>query len=232
MKDIKLLQTTLVMIFPPDDLHLPRIRRIGNLGFLKNEYNLDLFQLPDNIPVPPNNLFFREGEYKVGNDVYFIPEINFEDRRMIIKIHSPSNIAEDFFNKLRSDLINFDIRKDKGNYDPIITTHETICICSLELDLVNFFNKDFTSFINNNVKTDLPKHGADFDVIPFSIRLRLEYFDLPEKLRKEKVSLADKSFVIEYRDRTNPQDRIYFTSSPSDTETHFQLLKQLEKSSI
>ncbi len=229
MNEIKLLQTSIIMIFPTDDLHLSSIKRSESLSFLKERFKLELLKVPENIPIPLNNLIFRDGEFSLKNKVFLIPELVFEDRRMILKIQSDSSIADTFFNELRKTLKEIDIRDDKGEYTPLLTTYETICVCSLDFDFNKLFSNSFQDYYLKDINDNLPKYGAKHSIIPASIKLRIDYFDLPDKLRKDKITLTDKYIVIELRERTNPEDKIFYTTSPTNTATHFELLKNIEK---
>ncbi|WP_319560352.1 hypothetical protein [Marispirochaeta sp.] len=228
MKDIKSLQSTLIMIFPADDIHLPSIKRKDSVKLFNDKYNLELNKVPESLPFPQNNILFRNGEYKHEGKLFIINEIIIEERRLIIRSLGPSEVIDDFFSQFRKDLKALDIRDNKGDYAPLLSTYETICVCQLDLDFHHMFNEKFNNYLKD-IETNLPTYAAKMSLVPFSFRVRIDYHDLPEKLRKERITLADKFLTIEQREKTDPADKIYFTASPTETSTHFALIDKLEK---
>ncbi|MFZ7132185.1 MAG: hypothetical protein ACOWWR_07495 [Eubacteriales bacterium] len=228
MKDIKSLQSTLIMIFPADDIHLPSIKRKDSVRFLNDKYNLELIKVPDNIPFPQNNIMFRNGEFRHQGKLFIINEIIIEERRFIIRCLGPSEIIDVFFSQFRKDLKTLDVRDNKGDYAPLLSTYETICVCCIDIDFSDLCNDKFNNYLGE-IEGDLPTYTAKMSLMPFSIRVRIDYHDLPEKLRKERISLADKFLTIEQREKTDPADKVYFTASPTETKTHFALIDKLEK---
>jgi hypothetical protein len=228
MKEIKSLQSTLIMIFPADDIHLPSIKRKDSVKLFNDKYNLELNKVPDSIPFPQNNIMFRNGEFRHQGKLFIINEIIIEERRLIIRCLGPSETIDAFFSQFRKDLKSLDIRDNKGDYAPILSTYETICVCHIDIDFFDMCNDKFNKYLKE-IEDDLPTYTAKMSLMPFSIRIRIDYHDLPERLRKERISLADKFLTIEQREKTNPADKIYFTASPTETRTHFALIEKLEK---
>ncbi|MDY6968484.1 MAG: hypothetical protein SVR08_07520 [Spirochaetota bacterium] len=99
---------------------------------------------------------------------------------------------------------------------------------NLDIKLDRFISNVKLNKIEELIST---KHNYDARIsfIPYSVRFQISYNDIPEKLVKNKISISDKSVLIELREKTEPNDQIYFTVSPTGTETHLELLNTIEK---
>ena len=228
MNDIKSLQSTVIMIFPTDDINISSIKRKESKEYFSSKYNFELNKFSDNFPIPQNNVILLNGEFKSLNKIYIINEVIVEERRIIIRCLGPSEIVDEFFLQFRDDLRNIDLRDTKGEYAPILTTYESISVCRLDIDLKNIYNDKFTNFLEN-IDEDVQKFNSRLLITPFTLRIRIEYLDLPEKIQKEKITLTEKFITIELREKTDPDDQIYFVSTPTRTETHFKLIEKLEE---
>jgi len=230
MDNIRRILSTIVMIFPIDDINLALLKRSETINLLFEKYRLQLIQQVDPFLLNQNLLTFREGEYKRAHTSYLIDELSIDDRRIIIKMQSSSKIADSFFKALKGDLLSIDLRDKKPKYEPQITTYDTTCVCELDIDFDSSLKSVlFQKFIDETMNK-LPNFGADLTITPYSLRFKIEYFNLPTKLKKNKIALSDKYLSIEYREKTDTNDRIYFSSSPTDSDTHFEILKAFEKS--
>lgn len=228
MDNIKRILSTVVMIFPNDEIYLSSIRRNESIHILNEKYKLKLLQQADTFLMSQNQLTFREGEFILNAVPYPIDELTIDERRLIIKTQSTSEVALKLFQSIKEDLLSFDYRKKKPKYEPIITSYDTACVCQLRTKISEKLNN---AFLNNFlVKTGelMPKYDSHLSIIPFSLKFKIEYFNISPKLSKNKITLSDKFLTIEYREKTDPEDRYYFISSPTDSSTHFEIIKAFE----
>ena len=65
--------------------------------------------------------------------------------------------------------------------------------------------------------------------MPSKFSARISYDLLDSGLREVGVRLVDKTLTIEPRIRTRLEERRYYTLSPTDSETHLELLREFEK---
>jgi len=226
MKEIKYLKTTQVMIFPSDDIYFHGLNSESSIQKILSSFSLTRIPMPSQFQIP--QLLFQNGAFIKDSKTYIIEQLSIEERKIIINILSSSDISKSFYNELQKLLISLDLREEKGSYVPLICTYETTCVLKLNIKL-NRFSGDIKL---NEIKEIISKkdnYGSVISIIPNSIRFKISYNDIPEKLLKIKIAISDKSFVVELRDNTDPEDQIYFTVSPTETETHLELLKVIEK---
>jgi len=228
MDNIIQLQSTIVMIFKADEISIPSLRRIEALNHLNKVYKLQLAQQVDPFIINQNQMIFRNGEFFYDGDLYLIDEIIIDNRRLIIKMSAPSDIMDTFFNIFRDELINIDVRNKKSKYVPLITTYDTSCVCCLNFDLIEYIGGENIKSLTDSIEDKIPKYDSKISLIPSSVKFKIDYFDIPANIRKNKITLSEKNLIIEYREKTNPDDRIYFTSSPSRSDAHLEILKAFE----
>jgi hypothetical protein len=228
MKEIKYLKTTQAMVFPSDDIYFYGLNSEPAIQKILSAYSLSRVPLPPQFPIQLPQLIFQNGIFANDKNTYIIEQLSIDDRKIIINILSSSDISDLFFKELKKLLMSLDLRDDKGSYEPLVRTYETTCILKLDIKLNRLISNVKLNEIEELIATT-HNYGAKISFIPFSVRFQISYNDIPEKLVKNKISISDKSLLIELRDKTDPDDQIYFTVSPTDTETHLELLKTIEK---
>jgi hypothetical protein len=227
MKNIKFIKTTLIMLFPADDIDFFGINSEISIQKLISNYSLNKVPATPQFLLQNNQLVLQNGIFQNDNVKYIIEQIVIEERKIIISILSSSDISNIFFEDFKKQLIALDFRKEKGHYEPLISTYETICILKLDIDLNHLISR----FENDKVEKIISKkqtNKAKIQLIPSSLRFQITYKDIPEKLVKNKITMSDKYLVLELREKTDPEDKIFYTASPTDTETHFEILEAIK----
>lgn len=229
MKKIRRLKTTQIMIFQADDIDIVSIRRKSSIKKLQSLFSLNFMQLPENLPVQVQpQLIFQNGEFKLNDKIYDIEQLVIEDRKIIINIYAEYEISNAFFDDIKNLFISFESRDQPGDYNPIITTYETLCVSNLNIEFENFFKKDDTQKIESII-SEKDSHGASIKLYPTSFKFKIKYDDIPDDLKGNNISINDKQLIVELRDMTNPKDKIFYTFSPTRSDVHLKLLDTLEK---
>ncbi len=228
MREAKYLKTTKVMIFPSDDIYLAGLNSEAAIQKITSTFSLVRAPLSPQFLNQIPQLVFQNGVFEYNGNTYIIDQISIDDRKIIINILSPSSVSDLFFNEFRKLLVSIDQREEKSSYDPLISTYETTCILKLDIKLDRLIGIIRAKEIEELISTK-HSHGASISLIPTSVRFQISYNDIPEKYIKNKISISDKPFLIELREKTNPDDQIYYTVSPTDSDTHLEILKALEK---
>jgi len=231
MKDIRELIVTQIRIFPADYIPYSYLLRKEFIDYVVEKYKFGKHQMPfENIPVPanvPRVLVLESGEYKVDKKKIIIKKVTFEDRRLITEVLSPSKLSAKFFNAFSKDIKKFDMDERFKASDANYFTEETSCIVSLDIDFMDIYSDKFRNFLTKDFVKHL-KHDA-FEIYPRRTRFEVS-FKPDEKLMKHRISLAPKLLAIEPRTEHSLDEKVFFTSSPCDTDTHLNLLKSFEES--
>jgi len=227
MKDIKFIKTTQIMIFPSDDIDFYGINNDETLQVIISKYQLSKVTIPAQFSVPLPQILLQNGSFRQKQSKFIIEQLIIEERKIVINILSDSTTSNAFYSDLRTLLIALDLRKSKGSYEPLVSTYETTCILKLNFKFGQLCPRIPITKLENKISENVT-YSSSVSIIPSSLRFQISYDKIPEKLLKNKISISDKHFVIELREKTDPDDQLYFTASPTDTETHFELIKILE----
>ena len=231
MKNIRELRTTQIRIFPTDEIHFQSLQRQTAINKIKEKYKLKNIITPTIPEIPSIEiqkiLIFTNGEFVYKNKTYLVDRLVIENRRIIITMASHSEIADEFYTDLRNLLIELDLRDAKSNYNALVKSEETTCVAKLDFYLYQLFERNFINNFQQTLLNKIESHGCKIEIVPNVVRFKINYLNEPELYRKNKITFADKEFILEVRERTSYEDRIYFTSSPTDTKTHLELLSEI-----
>lgn len=228
MKDIRLIKSTQIMIFPADDIDYHSLSRDYAFQQISTSFSLQRISIPDQFPIISPQIILQNGEFTHKEKTYIIEQIVIDDRKIIFKILSSTQIADIFFSEFKKILLSLDLREEKGNYEPFIKTYETACILKLNFKLAQIM-KEFDYKKIENIISKKHSHGAKINLFPSSIKFSINFSDIPEKLQKNKITISDKNMILEIREKTDPDEQIYYTVSPTDSETHLELLNMIEE---
>lgn len=231
MKGIRDLKSTQIRIFPIDEIGFKSLQRPSALAQIQEKYKLKPNPqiILEGIPAESHVMSFTNGEFNYENKVFLIERLSIEERRIIICMASPSNIVELLFDNLRKLLIDLDLRDTKSKYEPIITAQETSCVTILDFSFADLIKDSVLSDFNDYMLKKVQTHGCKIEIVPSAIQFKISYLKQPDSFGKHKFTLNEKNIVLEIRDRTAYEDNLFYTFSPTDSETHIELLNELEK---
>lgn len=226
MKDVAQPEARQIRIFPSDKVPLLRLaapavsemvaKRLGGAEVVSRP--------PAGSPIA-GELVFSGGtlpaEGKTGSNIIKVLQI--AERKIALVVEGTTAVANRAYELFSG------VAKELG-YDlgePLVLTHETSCVVTLDFDWTALLAPPTLSFVQGPMLASLAGPTAPA-IRGLSFAIRLGYPDVPSELREHGVSLADKAVTIEPRAQTPLSERRYFTSSPSDTETHMALLRELE----
>lgn len=173
-----------------------------------------------------NNLRFTKGEFKVDDDIKPIVELEIEQTKIRFTIIGDSNDGNLFYKELET-LINK--YKDNHSIEPVICVQQTACSISLDLEYKNFFSNKLNRFLETNLIKETSFDYAKSYLKGFRLNFEIGY-EIQESIVKEKgVSIVPKYFAVEPRESTKMEEHVYFTTSPTDSETHLKLVNEFEK---
>ncbi len=228
MKAIRDLKSVQIRIFPVDDIPINSLRRTTAIESIKLRYKFDFTRFPEPIPFESQNLIFTNGEFQFEKQKCLIDRLVIEDRRIIINGSSSSKVIDAFYKDLCEQFKKLDLRSPKPKYVPLVKTDETTCIVKLNISFQSLFKGSKVLTISKDLLKSTPCYDCELAVYPSSLKFKISYLKVPESIVQHKISLAEKFFVLEVRERTTPDEQFFFTSSPTDTDTHLSLIKTIE----
>ena len=230
MKEIRDLKVTQIRIFPIDELPFESLLRPSAIKQIASIFNFNTPPVfPEGFPVEIPSILFRNGEFTYENQTTLIEQASIERRRLITSLAGNSTVSDAFFVELKDNFAKLDLRNINRNYEPIITTEETQCIVQLDFPITDLFkNSPIGKFAPLLRKKSLC-HECDITAIPFSIKFRISYLNIPDVIKQHRITLTDKDFIIEQREKTSIEENLYWTSSPTPSDGHLELIKEFEK---
>ncbi len=225
MKDVSLLEVRQVRIFPADRLAFAHLAAASaTLALAKL-----LGGAVSSVSVP-GELTFVAGSFvdDDGKTTRVIKTIQISDRRIVLVVEGDSAAANKAYELVRAFVA--EIGTDPGK--PLTLTEETTCVATLDFDWTALIAPAVRDFGLGVMLEKLSSAGSSPEIRGLSFSFRLSYPDVPEELHRHGVTLAEKAFTIEPRIQTPLSERRYFTSSPTDTSSHFKLIEALEQALV
>lgn len=169
---------------------------------------------------------FQDGEFESQGSRIGIRSIEIEPRRILTRISGESSAANEFFDQF------LEVVKSTASVDlssAIYTAEETTCIANLNLDFGNLLNPKISDFLTKRLSEAASVFGTVANANPSRIVARLTFDVQDGSLRDHGITVNPKEFIIEPRQNTPSDDRIFLTKSPLPSEIHFALLEELEE---
>jgi hypothetical protein len=228
MKQIRELRAVQIRIFPPDYIPYGYILRNDFVEYMSEKYKFNSKEIPfENMPgETPKILDFKSGEYKVDGKRIIINRLVFEDRRIVTETLSTSKEAAKLFTIISRDIKKFKIEGNFKASDTVYFGNETFCIASLDIDYMDVFSDKFKNFLSDDFLPCL--ENEPFEIYPKSIRFEVS-FKTNDDLMKKRVTLSPKRLIVEPKTDHSLDEKVFSTSSPCDTDTHFKILELFEK---
>jgi hypothetical protein len=223
MKETRLLVTTQIRIFPPDEIPLLKIM-VADCAQKFQELFGFAAVAPTQQQDGTTGVLFSGGTYEPGS--VLIESVSMEGRKMGVKVQGTTEVATAVFQAFA-----MQIEEINGHHplNEIVCTHETATSVILDFPITRVFSKEFLGFIQKTPdRVRIP--WADPLVLPANLKFAVRYKPTDEEIIKHGVFLASKELIIEPRAQSAPDELLYWIVSPTDTTTHFKLIKEFERS--
>jgi hypothetical protein len=230
MYQISSLTVTQIRIFRVDELPYLSLQMPSGVASVRAIFNFQQVTplAPPLVPDPQGAFLFAQGEFADGEDTVGIPQLQIEPRRIVLISNSTSEVASKAFEALRRALGIIDNRSEKPQYVPIFMTEETASIVHFDFSIDHLFVNNPLCEFSVGVQSKIAGFGAKAHLFPSGIKYQVLYGELPEDLKAQGVIQLPKEIRIELRNQSNPQDNLYFVTSPNPTNEHLDLLKYVE----
>lgn len=226
MKEVRILVTTQIRLFPPDTVPVPKLV-LGQ----HREAIRSLFDFQNVEPVVRRDavagLTFNTGTYKPDSVV--IESVSIEERRIVVKAHGKTEIASAVYRAVQARLEEL---SDGRKMQEILCTHETESSVVLDIPFERLFSDSFLSFLHKSAAKYTRNEWSQNLILPSNLKFTVRYKVTDDNLVKSHITLAPKDLTIEPRVQSSPEDRLYWITSPTDTETHFKLIDDLEQALV
>ena len=227
MKDIADLKTKKFVIYPADVVPFRAI----DTGAGRREL-LKKFSFKDaKLTQQPLEWTFLGGTVSRDEDeTVVIENCQISEKRIVLEVRGSSVITNDVFEQIKEALVEpifggGERWKDAG---PVVETCDTTCVATLDFDWTALIAPEFSSFAQGSLLEASSNKQAKASIRNATLVIGLTYDATDSAVKEHGITFADKPFLIQPRLGTPLSDRRYTTASPTDSETHFDLVRELE----
>ncbi len=223
MKEVRTLITTQVRLFPPDVIPLLKLCWPETGKTIQALFDFQAV-VPVQHQADVTGIAFNGGLYKP--DSVLIESVSIEPRRITVRVQGPSEIANFVFQAVSKQ-----IEEIKGGLPlkEILCTHETGTTVVLNFPFERLLSGQFVTFLQKSALKYTKNQWSENLILPQNLKFSVRYRITDNTLLKSSVTLVPKELVIEPRAQSSPEELLYWIASPTDTETHFKLIEELEK---
>lgn len=225
MKILRML-TTLIRIYPEDIIPYHLLMRPDRVKLLIDRLSFQKHEIPPFQGAETSKVLnFQSGEIKIDGNSIIIDQLNFLERRILVKIIGSTHELNSVFTAISSILEDILDGFSLVSQKPIIQTDQTDCTVELDIDYMSLFSLKFRKFMKNNLPKKLT-HKVEI-VAPKRLSIELSFVQ-PIEYRSHNITLSPRLFTIEPRENTALGDRIFYASSPCPSDVHIRLIEEFE----
>jgi hypothetical protein len=229
MKDISNLTVTQFRIFPSGAIPLHALRVKSRLQRLSEKFGFSNV----GVAVAGEEIQAEAGIFQsTEHGALILDAVHINDRRTVVKVLGSSNAANEFHDALVNALQELTAPDPLVVPEPVFVTEETTCSVTLDLEVYELLAQPMRRLLEEQLvqRVSDEKVAAELAMI----RLRAEFIYRPKtsELGQHKITLAPKNFVLEPKADTPLLARRYHTESPTNSDTHLELIGLFERELI
>jgi len=230
MKDLSILGVQQVRIFTADVIPLTAFTTAAGINALKETFGFSSLGPGDD---GTDLVVLRGGVCPLDESGNFavINALHLNDRRVIVDVRADSSTTSAVFGAIWAALSS--VKEDRATSvappPPIVFTEECKSVSTLDFDWAAVFPPALAGYAAGDRLVDLlSSPQARADISGFSIGFRIRY-DLTEKsISRAGITIGDKVVKLEPRVGTTREQRRYFAESPTSSDDHINLLREIE----
>lgn len=224
MKNIANMYVMQTRLFPPDVIPFRLVIAPTGAALLYEAFNFR----DATFNQETSDYIFQDGTLgRTGNaDAVPITWLSFRERRMVVQVLGDSEAAHAVYAAVSEKLA--DLTPAFQNHPPLLFSEETSCVAQLDFDWTTLLNPSLVDLVTRHAKS-LTTEKIEKAIRGVSLRFSIGA-TISEELRDYGVTFSDQTIAIEPRADVPLSERIYFTYSPCDSDTHLRLVSELESS--
>jgi hypothetical protein len=224
MKDISELKVKQIRIFAADRIPFATLRTA-----LGQKSLAELFSWSEIGANPATGeLIYNAGVLQpaTGKPIV-VDSLQINDRRIVLEVAGETAHAGIVYSGLAELLARYDLGGRWKDAEPVVLVHETSCVVTMDFEWSSLLSAPFLCFTQRMIPA-LSSEAAAANIIGIKCGIIFSYALKDQTIREHGISLSNKPFSVEPRVNTPLSERRYFTSSPTDSDTHMDLLRKLE----
>ena len=231
MKEITDLTVMELRLFPYDVIHLRSLITASHLKTFTAPFVFKEVEIGEDENHNIQAVKMQKGEFKCRERICPVENLIIEKNRIILKMQSDNEIADQFYRAISKSLIEIDPNGRFKGINYLVKSYHTICVVALDLDFMDIFSGETSMFIKSDALKACSasvKHVAKVRIVPQSLTFSVNYEVTDKVLLDAGVTISSKPLTIEPRMGTSLSERRFYTASPTDSKTHFDLISTFE----
>lgn len=226
---LRRLTSSIIILVKFDQLPFLQLFKIQNFEKILTKFKFaqppDIQETPTGTPL----IRFVLGTYEHGEQEYTIKRVDMEERKIVINVEGPSEIAIKIYDELRELLRGLVVGDlDADFMEPVVKTYETEMVVELEFNAKQLLNQKYMEFIDKNFREAANTETGIATVALHSTVFKIFYKLAEEKLREYRIALSNKEFMFGPREGTALKEQIFVAKAPLASHTIISLLEDLE----
>jgi len=222
MKDVANLESTQFYLFAPGRVPLRSVSTRQGIERIQECFSFREVALGSN-----SELLF-EGGLAEHQNVHF-ERLQISDRRIVVTVGGDSAAADGTFKALRELIVKDELQGRFATAEPVCFRQETNCSVVLDIEWKLFFNPALCEYLTGPFLGLASDKEADVRLAGANLRFAFSYVVKDERVSQHGIALSPKRFIVEPLANTPLSENRYFTSSPTDSETHLRIVGDVER---
>jgi hypothetical protein len=227
MNDITELNVTQVRIYAPDVLPFFDLITAASIEAIKARFSFRFFQQEP----PGNEIVFSGGVLADEEKLTIIHRVSIDPRRISVQVRGHSSDGDAVHAALWETIESLVLPKIIPD-TPLTKSEETACVVTLSIDVDHFLPRKLHEYLDSKGRDMLATKSAKVRSVELNtLLLTVTYEPTDDTLIDRAIVLPPKQLVLQPRFGTLAEERRFFSSSPTDSETHLALLAGIESAS-
>lgn len=225
MDEVTSLTSKQVRIYAPGMVPLIAMRSAAGAETTRNFFGFKEAVL--NPSEPEVTFVYGLSVPREGDKVVSITYLEVTQQKISWEVLGDSSAA----NGLNAKLISLftELSPEIEHAEPLLFTQESHCSVRLEFSWKDLVSERTAKAIEGMAcpRLDLPIASAR--LASMNLRFKVQYDVSDVRIKEFGIGVLDKALIIEPQQNTPLSDRIFFTSSPLDSESHLNLVRDFER---
>jgi hypothetical protein len=225
MAEVVQLFTIARRLFAPESIPWSQLTTPSNLSRLEQKYKFAQLVQPQMLQGGATQLqvIGANGEYRHGGSLIGIQNLSIEPNVIQLQVSAETQKADLFFADLAAFLE--ELRSaSRIKLDEYKKSYQTVAVVKLRVSYDKIFSPNMGDYLTESVMPRLKLPDGD----PH-IRLAALSWVVTYRTESTDAAYLPKVLTIEPRAGSKIEDRIYYTISPTDSQTHIGLLEEFER---
>jgi hypothetical protein len=225
MAEILQVTTILRCLFAPDSIPWAQMTIASNLKKLQARYKMPAlgnFPVPDPSGTQTLQIVGMNGEFSVQSSLWPVQQLVVGENLVQVQIGAETATADAFLGDIKQFFSELETSR-KIDMSEYTRTYQTAAVAKLNIPFDAMFSEKMLRYLRENVPAKIKQEDA-------APTIQLAHLSWQVKYKSEAMDFfyLPKVLTIEPRQGSKISDNLYYTQSPTNSDTHKKLLDEFE----